>query len=144
MHRACREKGLRAEATDLFTYLANGTESFDGIVCAHVVDTWSRFDWPSPSASPARLSRGGLIAIETPNPECLAILATHFWLDPTHTRPVPAPLLSFWMEEAGLVGIEVVALNPASESIPALASLPDDVRKALFGGMDYAIFGRKL
>jgi hypothetical protein len=47
------------------------------------------------------------------------------------------------MEEAGLGGIDVVPLNQASGSIPALNSLPDDVHKALFGGMDYAIFGRK-
>ena len=34
---------------------------------------------------------GGVLAIETPNPECLAIFATYFYLDPTHTRPVPHP-----------------------------------------------------
>ncbi len=140
----CREKGLRAEAADLFTYLANADGAFDGIVCAQVVEHLPPPRLPElVRLASERLSPGGLLAIETPNPECLAILATHFWLDPTHTRPVPAPLLSFWMEEAGLGGIEVVPLNPASESIPALNSLPDDVRNALFGGMDYAIFGRK-
>lgn len=141
----CRQKGLNAEATDLFTYLAKADQAFDGIVCAQVVEHLPPLRLPEfVRLASERLSSGGLLAIETPNPECLAILATHFWLDPTHTRPVPAPLLSFWMEEAGLGGIEVVALNPASDSIPALNSLPDDVRTALFGGMDYAIFGRKL
>ena len=46
------------------------------------------------------------LVIETPNPECLAIFATHFYLDPTHQRPIPHPLLSFYMEENGLGGIE--------------------------------------
>jgi O-antigen chain-terminating methyltransferase len=140
----CRQKGLNAEAADLFTSMANSNEAFDGIVCAQVVEHLPPLRLPElVRLASERLSPGGLLAIETPNPECLAILATHFWLDPTHTRPVPAPLLSFWMEEAGLGGIEVVPLNPASDSIPALNSLPDDVHKALFGGMDYAIFGRK-
>jgi O-antigen chain-terminating methyltransferase len=140
----CREKGLHADAADLFTYLANAKEAFDGIVCAQVVEHLPPLRLPEfVRLASERLSPGGLLAIETPNPECLAILATHFWLDPTHTRPVPAPLLSFWMEEAGLGGIDVVPLNQASGSIPALNSLPDDVHKALFGGMDYAIFGRK-
>ena len=48
-----------------------------------------------------------MIAIETPNPECLAIFATHFYLDPTHTRPVPHPLLVFYLEEFGVGNIEV-------------------------------------
>jgi len=35
-------------------------------------------------------------------------------------------------------------LSPAVESMPAVASLPDDFRQAFFGGLDYAILGRKL
>ncbi|PYT26076.1 MAG: hypothetical protein DMG58_23155 [Acidobacteria bacterium] len=91
-----------------------------------------------------KLGRGGLIAIETPNPECLAIFATHFYLDPTHVRPIPYALLSFYMEENGIGHIEMHPRSPAIESMPALASLPDDFRNAFFGGLDYAIIGRKL
>ena len=48
------------------------------------------------------------------------------------------------MEEFGLGQIEVQKLSPAVESMPALASLPEDFRNAFFGGLDYAIFGIKL
>jgi len=89
-------------------------------------------------------TRDGVIAIETPNPECLAIFATHFYLDPTHTRPVPHPLLVFYLEEFGIGRIEVRKLSPAVESMPALASLPEEFRAAFFGGLDYAVIGRKL
>ena len=92
----------------------------------------------------SRLSRNGVIAIETPNPECLAIFATHFYLDPTHTRPVPHPLLAFYMEEFGVGNIEVRRLSPAVESMASLGSLPEDFRDAFFGTLDYAILGRKL
>jgi hypothetical protein len=47
------------------------------------------------------------------------------------------------MEEAGFVNIEVVKLEPAVDSMPSLAELPAGVREAFFGGLDYAIFGRK-
>jgi O-antigen chain-terminating methyltransferase len=92
----------------------------------------------------AALERGGMLAIETPNPECLAIFATHFYLDPTHTRPVPHPLLAFYLEEFGFGLIEVHRLAPAVESMPALAALPEEFRTAFFGSLDYAITARKL
>ena len=48
------------------------------------------------------------------------------------------------MEEFGFGAIEVHRLSPAVESMPALASLPEDFREAFFDGLDYAIIGRKL
>lgn len=142
----CRQKGLVATVADLFVYLADLPEaSLDGIFCAQVVehiDPTRLSDVIRLAAS--RLERHGVLAIETPNPECLAIFASHFYLDPTHTRPVPHPLLAFYMEESGLGGVEVHRLSPAVESMPALALLPEDFREAFFGGLDYAIIGRKL
>ena len=92
----------------------------------------------------AGLERGGILAVETPNPECLAIFATYFYLDPTHARPVPYPLMDFYMEEAGFGAIEVHKLSPAVESMPEIAGLPAEFRERFFGGLDYAIIGRKL
>ena len=91
---------------------------------------------------PRALGADGVIAIETPNPECLAIFATHFYLDPTHTRPVPHPLLAFYLEEFGVGNIEVRKLSPAVETMPSLTSLPEEFREAFFGGLDYAVTAR--
>jgi O-antigen chain-terminating methyltransferase len=142
----CREKGLDAAAADLFQYLAGlDEESLDGIFCCQVVEHLPAERLPEMVRLCAtRLERGGIIAIETPNPECLAIFASHFYLDPTHTRPVPHPLLAFYLEESGIGGIEVRRLSPAVETMPSLASLPEEFREAFFGGLDYAITGRKL
>jgi len=142
----CRQKGLAAEAADLFTYLESQPEAaFDGIFCSQVVEHLDPFRLPELiRLAASRLEPNGVLAIETPNPECLAIFATHFYLDPTHTRPVPHPLLSFYMEEFGMGAIEVHKLSPAVETMPALASLPQDFREAFFGGLDYAIISRKL
>ena len=142
----CRSKGLRADEGDLFAYLAALPDgSLDGIFCAQVVEHLAPAQLPEMIRLAARaLRRGGVLAIETPNPECLAIFATHFYLDPTHKRPVPHSLLAFYMEECGIGQIEVHRRSPAVETLPALASLPEDFRDAFFGGLDYAIVGRKL
>lgn len=142
----CRQKGLQAEAADVFGYLADQPEgSLDGIFSAQVVEHLPPDRLPDMvRLAASRLRRDGVLAIETPNPECLAIFASHFYLDPTHTRPVPHALLAFYMEEYALGGIEVHRLSPAIESMPALAGLPQDFREAFFGGLDYAIIGRKL
>jgi 2-polyprenyl-3-methyl-5-hydroxy-6-metoxy-1,4-benzoquinol methylase len=142
----CREKGLDAQVADLFEHLgAMPEESLDGIFCSQVVEHLP----PGQLAEmirlcATRLERGGVIAIETPNPECLAIFATHFYLDPTHTRPIPPPLLAYYLEEFGVGSIEVRRLSPALETMPSLASIPEEFREAFFGGLDYAIAGRKL
>jgi len=142
----CRQKGFEAEVADLFAYLADLPEAaLDGIFSAQVVEHLPPERLPDMiRLAASRLQRDGVLAIETPNPECLAIFASHFYLDPTHTRPVPHALLAFYMEEYGLGGIEVHRLSPAIESMPALASLAEDFREAFFGGLDYAIVGRKL
>ena len=64
------------------------------------------------------------------------------WLVPHN--PLPPALLRFYLEEAGFGTIEVERISPAMETIPAVAELPAAVREALFGGLDYAIFARKM
>ena len=142
----CRHKTLDAEVADLFVYLEDLPEaSLDGIFCSQVVEHLAPERLPEMiRLCASRLQRHGVIAIETPNPECLAIFATHFYLDPTHYRPVPHPLLAFYLEEFGVGNIEVRKLSPAAESMPSLKSLPEDFREAFFGGLDYAILGKKL
>ncbi len=142
----CRAKGLAAEKADLFEYLdLQPDRSLGGIVCSQVVEHLSPERVPEMiRLAHSKLRTGALLAIETPNPECLAIFATHFYLDPTHTRPLPPPLLAFYLEETGFGRIEIERLYPAVDTMPSLASLPEDFRKDFFGSLDYAIFGIRL
>ena len=142
----CRSRGLEAEEADIFDYLASLPEQTeDAIFASQVVEHLDPARLPEfVRLCASRLRKGGVLALETPNPECLAIFATHFYLDPTHHRPVPYPLLSFYMEEAGLGKVEVHALSPASESFPEIKLLPQAFAARFFGGLDYAILGFKL
>ena len=142
----CRSKGLNAEVADMYAFLESQPDcSFDGIFCSQVVEHLRPAELPRLIHLLARkMVRGAVLAIETPNPECLAIFASHFYLDPTHVRPVPPQLACFYLEESGFGQIEVVPLSPAIESMPSLSELPEGFRNQFFGSLDYAAIARKL
>ncbi len=148
---ACLDKGLNVEAGDLFMFLhRQKAGTLGAIVSAHVVEHLPPLRLPEfVEIAAAKLKPGGILAIETPNPACLAIFTGDFYLDPTHRRPTPAQQLRFYMEESGLGEIDVRELNPAYELIPELAEFREDPSagpfvKKFFGGLDYVILGKKL
>ncbi|MGB6942614.1 MAG: class I SAM-dependent methyltransferase [Bryobacteraceae bacterium] len=142
----CQAAGLDAEQADLFEHLnALPDASLGGAICCQVAEHLPPERLPEMiGLVHAKLRAGGLLAIETPNPECLAIFATHFYIDPTHRHPIPAALASFYLEEAGFGVIDIERLSPAMESVPSLRELPENFRQQFFGYLDYAVFGIKL
>jgi O-antigen chain-terminating methyltransferase len=142
----CRNRGLAVEVADIFDHLtALPDRHLDGIFCAQVAEHLPPERLPELiRLAGAKLRREGVLVIETPNPECLAIFATHFYLDPTHTRPIPPALMVFYLEEFGFGNVRVHRLSPAAESIPALSDLPPEFRRSFFGGLDYGAVGVKL
>lgn len=142
----CRSLGLTAEKHDIFAWLAGQPdESWDALVSFQVIEHLPPALVPVLIRESARvLRRGGLLLLETPNPECLAIFATHFYLDPTHQRPVPPPLTQYYLQEAGFGDIEIRKLSPAEDTMPALKELSPAFRQAFFGALDYAAIARKL
>ncbi len=142
----CLSRNLTAEKADMYSFLEEQPDgAFDGVFCAQVIEHLKPVEVPKLLKLLSQKTRkGGVVAFETPNPECLAIFATHFYLDPTHVRPVPSALLAFYLEEAGFGRIEILPISPAVETMPSLASLPPDFREVFFGGLDYAAIARKL
>ncbi len=147
---ACSEKEIKVERADLFEFL-NGQpdESWDGIMCAHVVEHLPPLRLQELTDLCLRKLRpGGVVAYETPNPGCLAIFAGDFYLDPTHRAPVPAGRMHFHLKESGFSAIETIERHPATEVFPELREL-DQIpgtaafRQKFFGGLDYAIIARK-
>jgi O-antigen chain-terminating methyltransferase len=148
---ACRERGLEVAQGDLFEHLERQPKaSLGGVFCAHVVEHLPTSRLPGLIALIAeKLAPGGVLAIETPNPNCLAIFAGDFFLDPTHVRPVPSRQLHFYFEECGFGQIEIREMHPAAAIHPELAALEASAelrafRDKFFGALDYAIIGRKL
>ena len=148
---ACHGKNIETHQLDLFAFLVQQPDcSIDGVLCSHVME-----HIPSDRLSEMirliaqKLQGDGVLAVETPNPSCLAMFAGDFYSDPTHQRPIPSQLMHFHLEEAGFTAFEIHERHPASDVFPELQPLDEidnlrDFRDKFFGGLDYAIVARKI
>ena len=103
MLQGCREQNLPAQQGDAVAYLATLPNESQAVISAfHVVEHIS-FDQLRTVVSEAFrvLKPGGLLIMETPNPENIVVATRNFYLDPTHLRPIPPQLLSFLPEYYG-------------------------------------------
>lgn len=87
------------------------------------------------------LAPGGLLILETPNPENVTVGSNKFYLDPTHERPIPPELLSFVPEHYGFKYVKLLRLHEAphirsGENISLL-----DVLEGV--SPDYAVIAQK-
>jgi O-antigen chain-terminating methyltransferase len=115
MLAACRERGLAAEHADAVASLrARPDDSLDLVSAFHLVEHIP-FDVLQTLIAEARrvLRPGGLLIMETPNPENLSVGATSFYLDPSHERPLPPLLLGFLTEYSGYARQRIVRLQEA-------------------------------
>lgn len=58
---------------------------------------------------------GGILIMETPNPENILVGSSLFYLDPTHNRPIPPELLAFLPQYWGFSRIKVIRLQERKE-----------------------------
>ncbi len=96
---------------------------------------------------------GGLVIVETPNPENLVVGASSFYLDPTHRQPIPPELLAFVVGSRGFTDVEVRFLEPPDPPVPGPAEdapwsgdvkrLYDLVTARFSNARDYAVLARR-
>jgi SAM-dependent methyltransferase len=117
MLEACRERGLKAVRADAIdTLRAMPANSLSVVSAFHVVEHIP-FNAVRTLAEEALrvLKPGGLLILETPNPENLMVGASSFYQDPSHEKPLPPELLSFVTEYAGYARTKLVRLQERSE-----------------------------
>ncbi|HUJ15379.1 MAG TPA: class I SAM-dependent methyltransferase [Thermoanaerobaculia bacterium] len=144
---ACKTAGIEARGFDVNersvadlqkrgfdVALAGIPECFEGIrhasigsvVAMHVVEHLPVEQLFALFAQSARVLRpGGLLMIETPNAESIAVSASDFWRDPTHIAPRHVAALTILAREHGFSIEDVRAIHP----LPAgneIAYSPDD------------------
>lgn len=143
MLAACRERGLHVATADaLATLRARGDASVAVVSAFHLVEHLP-FDLVQELVAEAQrvLVPGGLLVMETPNPENLVVGTNNFYLDPSHVKPVPALLLGFLTDHAGFARHSVVRLHGAP--VPD-AGHPIGLAEVLQGvSYDYAIVAQK-
>ena len=138
-----RARGLDAVSGDAVGWLeAQPPGSLAAITSFHVVEHLP-FGVLLALVERARraLMPGGLLILETPNPENLLVASHTFWIDPTHQRPLPPALLAFVVTHAGLSVEATPRLHPPEPS----GDTPADpvLQQLLMQGRDYAVVARK-
>lgn len=143
MLEACRERGLAVKTHDALAYLQGLPDESLAVVSAfHLVEHLPFEALQVLVAEAKRVLRpGGLLILETPNPENLTVGACHFYLDPTHQRPIPPDLLIFTTEYAAFYRSKILRLQETKslmlEEAPTLMSV-------LAGASpDYAVVAQK-
>ncbi|HEX8491826.1 MAG TPA: methyltransferase domain-containing protein [Pyrinomonadaceae bacterium] len=91
------------------------------------------------------LKSGGLLILETPNPENFIVGSYSFYADPTHRNPIPSPTLQFLLESRGLCDIKVMNLRPFdSARIEGETEIIKRFNEYFCSAPDYGIVGWKV
>jgi SAM-dependent methyltransferase len=153
----CRDKGLDVVREDVFAHLdALGDDSIHGVFAAQLIEHFP----PLRTIDLVRLCHrklapGGVLLVETPNPTCLMVFATSFYMDLSHFQPLHPEAIKFLFEAVGFHQVELTFSSPVNPSmrIPALHAAAgnfeqfnqgiDRLNSLLFGFQDYAVIGHK-
>lgn len=139
----CRKLSLNVSTQDAISAL-NGfeNESVSMVSAFHLVEHIP-FEVLRTLISEAHrvLKPGGLLIMETPNPENIMVGTSNFYLDPTHTRPIPPGLLKFLPQFYGFLNVTVLGLQES----PALREKMSPSLRDVLGGAspDYAVIAQK-
>lgn len=143
MLAACRERELVVRQEDAIAALAEmGDESLAVVSGFHIAEHLPFDTLQALVADALRvLAPGGLLILETPNPENILVASRHFYLDPTHRHPLPPPLLAFLPEFVGFARTRILRLQ---ETQGVHSDVPIGVREVLGGASpDYAVVSQK-
>ncbi|MBV8808488.1 MAG: methyltransferase domain-containing protein [Acidobacteriaceae bacterium] len=148
MVECCKSAGFEAVQDDSIAYLSTLPDAALGAVTSFHMIEHLPFEVTLTLVDEALrvLKPGGVLILETPNPHNVLVGASTFHLDPTHLKPLPSPMLRFFVEARGFCDVHVRELHP----YPATVRLPDDgkglanrLNDYLYGPQDYAVIGRK-
>ena len=138
-----RELGLDVELGDLVDALEACPENaLAGVTAFQVIEhlPFSRIISLMFAAYRA-LVPGGILLLETPNPENLQVATYSFWMDPTHRHPIPPPLIMDLTFHVGFRDGSILRKNPWPQwrDKDPETSLESEVSYRLFGPQDYAV-----
>jgi O-antigen chain-terminating methyltransferase len=142
------DKGLEVVAKDAVAHLAElEAGAVDGIVGSHLVEHLPPAALVAlVSLAAEKLPEGGILILETPNPESLVAGSVNFHRDLTHVRPIHPDTLSFLCESVGFSQVEIRRLSPVPDDglLPKtgdekIDEVVDQLNGLLYGFQDYAV-----
>lgn len=158
MVQVCHELELDVRQTDALSYLRSLPDNSVGAVTSmHLVEHISFNDLIALFDECLRVMKpGGLVMLETPNPENITVGSCNFYMDPTHRNPIPPELLRYVAEARGFVDAQIHRLVEHRVDFQPLQTLPEDAPHAHIinpylrvfhhltnAALDYAVVARK-
>lgn len=140
MVEQCKELNLSVSEFDFLEFLKiQKPESFGAVTGFHIIEhlpfkTLVRLI----DESIRVLKHGGILILETPNPENILVGAYFFYSDFTHHKPLPPHSMDFLAKQRGLVNVEIKRLHKYLN-----IKDNDPFKKWFCSEMDYAVIGYK-
>lgn len=160
----CNLQGLEVVEGDALEHLRGlGARSLDGIFSSQVVEHMTPAEIVELiQLASKKLKRGGKIIIETINPNTWSAMRW-FYLDPSHSQPVPADMLRFFLHESNFEVLDTLYMSVVPEdqrlafmkigspigdsTLTDFLQLNNDnvqrLNDVLFGPQDYAIIAER-
>lgn len=149
----CRARGLDVDEGEAIASLkAMPTGSVGAVTSMHLVEHLPFERMIEMLDEIHRVLRpGGLILLETPNPENLSVGSCYFYMDPTHRNPLPPQMLRWIVEARGFDNTRIERLTHErdlrappllAQEIPGAASV-NVLLASLSTAPDYAIVARR-
>ncbi|WP_457913558.1 class I SAM-dependent methyltransferase [Candidatus Gillettellia adelgis] len=139
----CHDLGLNVEKSDVISFLESMHDKSVVIVSSfHLVEHLGFDNVKRLVEESFRiLKQGGLLIMETPNPENIIVSTNNFYIDPTHISPIPSALLSFLVEYKGFKRHKILYLQENTN----LSSKEDIQIIDVLGGVspDYSVIAQK-
>ena len=143
MLEACQQINLKVQCQDALESLKQLQDGSASVVSAFHLVEHLPFDRVKDLVAECHrvLKPGGLLIMETPNPENFMVATHNFYLDPTHLRPIPPDLLAFVPEYLGYESVKILRLQETAgvKTHPNLSML--DVLTG--ASPDYAVVAQK-
>lgn len=143
MLEACHQLNLKVQCQDALESLKQLQDGSASVISAFHLVEHLPFDRVKDLVVECHrvLKPGGLLIMETPNPENFMVATHNFYLDPTHLRPIPPDLLAFVPEYLGYESVKILRLQETAgvKTNPNLSML--DVLTC--ASPDYAVVAQK-
>ena len=144
----CRARGLSVVHADAIEHLQTlAADSVAAVTSIQVIEHLPFRALLRLASEAFRVLRpGGVVILETPNPENLIVGACNFYYDPTHVRPLPPEPMRYLLESIGFERTTIERLHPGATAADA-GDAADPVAKVYSAIMrvpqDYALIGYK-
>lgn len=150
---SCADTGLKVVEGDAVQVLRSMPEGSAGAITSmHLVEHLPFEQVVALIDEALRVLRpGGLLLLETPNPENIMVGSHYFYMDPTHRNPLPPSMLRWVVENRGFAGARIERLSAHRElnappllppEVPGATSI-NDMLWTMHVAPDYAILAKR-